>query len=130
VKKIILLADDDFDDQMLLSEALQLTNDQFELHAVSSGREAMAFLRNFPDPIPDLVILDYNMPDNNGAEVLDMINSNDELRKIPVLVWSTSDSLIYKRICAEKGARSYFKKPNSFKDLLTIIRKMLTFVKA
>lgn len=127
VKKIILLADDDADDQQLLSEALAETDDRFILHAVSSAKEVMAYLIKDLVRMPHLIILDYNMPDNNGAEILDMIKSREALKDIPILIWSTSDSTIYKRLCEEKGAMGYFQKPNSFKGLLDITNKMISY---
>lgn len=124
------MADDDADDQQLLSEAVQLTDPSFSLHSVSSAREAMAYLDNLISSPPSLIILDYNMPDNNGAEVLDMLRSHAAFAGIPVLVWSTSDSSVYKRICEEKGARAYFQKPTSFRELLEITRLMIGFASA
>lgn len=128
--RVILLADDDADDQQLLTEAVQLTDPGFSLFTVSSAREAMAYLDSHRSAPPSLIILDYNMPDNNGAEVLDMLRSLDALSEIPVLVWSTSDSSVYKRICEEKGARAYFQKPTSFRELLEITRHMIGFASA
>jgi CheY-like chemotaxis protein len=127
VKKIVLLADDDYDDQQLFAEALQMTDSEFLLHSVSSARDVLAYLNSQEVRQPSLVILDYNMPDQNAAEILALVRSNSLFSTIPVLVWSTSDASIYKKLCMEKGANAYFQKPNSFGELVDTTRQMLTY---
>lgn len=124
--KIILLADDDLDDQELLEEAfLQLERDA-AIHTVSSAKEVLAYLQSCTEKeLPCLIVLDYNMPDFSGAEVLRLLASHEQYKNIPAIIWSTSDSQIYKNICEERGARFYFHKPANFKDIAIIARQML-----
>jgi CheY-like chemotaxis protein len=129
VKTIFLLADDDADDQQLLAEALQRTNPQITLRAVSSVREALVYLKNNPNELPQLLIVDYNMPDHTGAEFLDILRQYPEYDAIPVVIWSTSDSEMFKSVCEQKGALQYFKKPEQFTDLLVLSRALLQFAR-
>jgi CheY-like chemotaxis protein len=129
VKTIFLLADDDADDQQLLTEALQRTNPQIILRAVSSVREAFVYLKNHEKELPQLLIVDYNMPDHTGAEFLDILRQHAEYDAIPVVIWSTSDSEMFKSVCEQKGALQYFKKPEQFKDLLVLSKALLQYAR-
>ena len=129
VKTIFLLADDDADDQQLLAEALQRTNPQIILRAVSSVRDALLYLKNHPQELPQLLIVDYNMPDHTGAEFLDILKEYPQYQTIPVVIWSTSDSEMFKSVCEQKGALQYFKKPEQFSDLLTLSQALMQFAR-
>ena len=90
--KIILLADDDADDRELLEEAILSIETDAVIHAAASGNEALTVLNNSSDKeLPCLIILDYNMPDLNGAEVIEIIINDNRYKDIPVLIWSTSN---------------------------------------
>jgi len=129
VKTIFLLADDDADDQELLTEALQRTNPQIILRAVSSVREALVYLKNHVKELPQLLIVDYNMPDHTGAEFLDILRQHPEYDAIPFVIWSTSDAEMFKSVCEQKGALQYFKKPEQFTDLLVLSQALLQFAR-
>lgn len=130
VKTIFLLADDDADDQQLLAEALQRTNPQIILRAVSSVRDALLYLKNHPQELPQLLIVDYNMPDHTGAEFLDILRDYPEYQTIPVVIWSTSDSEMFKSVCEQKGALQYFKKPEQFSDLLVLSQSLIQYARS
>ena len=130
VKTIFLLADDDADDQQLLTEALQRTNPQIILRAVSSVRDALLYLKNHPQELPQLLIVDYNMPDHTGAEFLDILREYPEYQTIPVVIWSTSDSEMFKSVCEQKGALQYFKKPEQFSDLLALSQSLIQYARS
>ncbi|MGZ5248534.1 MAG: response regulator, partial [Flavitalea sp.] len=78
---------------------------------------------------PCLIILDYNMPEMNGANVLEKICAQPRYDHIPKLVWSTSSNNAYIKECMEKGATSYFVKPASHRQLEEVAREMLAFCK-
>jgi CheY-like chemotaxis protein len=127
-EKNILIADDDIDDQELLEEAFLNIEQGAVIHTVSSGKEAVEYLQNCPaHKLPCLIVLDYNMPDITGAQLTENICSDQSLSKIPVLVWSTSDSFLYRQECERKGARQYFYKPNNFSQVIEMAKKMLDF---
>ncbi|HYE55212.1 MAG TPA: response regulator [Chitinophagaceae bacterium] len=126
--KIILLADDDQDDQELLREAFLITAPGAILNTVSFGKEVLDYLRNAGDEnLPALIILDYNMPDLNGAEVLQKLYADARYQHIPTVIWSTSDATLYKELCEQHGAREYFHKPHKFEDILELTRQMMRY---
>ncbi len=125
----IVLAEDDIDDQELLTEAFNEIDPSIRLYAFSTGKKFLSFLDELPDQqIPDLVILDYNIPELNGAEILRRLESNDRYRKIVKLVWSTSNSPLYQDSCLSLGARAYLVKPSNISALFEMARHMLTFL--
>lgn len=124
--RVILFADDDLDDQDLLKEAFLDIDGNLVIHTRSSGREALAFLENCPDhELPRLIILDYNIPDMNGAEIFETINLNPRYGHITKVVWSTSNSPLYRQICKDAGIDHYFEKPQRYQEILELGKKML-----
>lgn len=90
----ILLVEDNPGDVDLTREALEIGKLSNNLHVVDDGEEAMAFLRREGQyakaPRPDLVLLDLNLPRKNGREVLAEIKSDENLKRIPVVILTTS----------------------------------------
>jgi CheY-like chemotaxis protein len=125
-QKIILFADDDLDDQELLKEAFLKIDDQLIIHTHTTGKDALTFLENCTDEdLPGLIILDYNIPDMNGAEIFQSINSNSRYHHITKIVWSTSNSPLYRQICKDAGIDHYFEKPQRYQDILRLGQTML-----
>jgi len=126
--KIILLADDDPEDQELLEDIITRLEPSVDLRKVDSGKEAVDYLLSSDAAdLPCLIILDYAMPVFNAAEVLDHISQELHLRSIPKVVWSSSKQPEHVKSCMDKGASSYFVKPNKMSELADIARKMLTY---
>lgn len=124
--KIIILADDDIDDQELLKEAFLRTQPDVEVHTFSFGKEVIDYLGSAEKPnLPCLIVLDYNMPDLNGAEVLDILRQDGRFDKIPAVIWSTSNAVLYRELCKKKGAKEYFHKPHRFEEVLQVSQRML-----
>ena len=122
----ILVADDDLDDQELLEEAFLLINEKASIHTVSSGKEVLVYLQNCSIlELPCLVVLDYNMPDFTGPEILETILKEDRYKKIPSVIWSTSNTNLYKEISIQRGAKQYYQKPQNFKGIITLAQEML-----
>jgi CheY-like chemotaxis protein len=93
---------------------------------VSNGSMVMDFLgKTKDDELPSLIVLDYNMPNMNGAEVLEQLCKDSRYKKIPKIVWSTSNNSSYIKECMEKGATSYFVKPATHKTLQEQAEEML-----
>ena len=127
-EKIILVADDDLDDQEMLEEVFLGIEKDALIHTVSSAKEALEYLRNcVPTALPCLIILDYNMPDLTGAQLTEMIAQNKLYKHIPILVWSTSNSSVYKQECEEKGAKHYFYKPYDYIEVVEMAKQMLSY---
>src|SRR6478735_3799529 len=125
----IVLADDDADDRMLARDALaeaRLANDLF---FVQDGEELLDFLRRrgrYADPAaaprPGLILLDLNMPRKDGREALAEIKADPDLRRIPVVVLTTSkaEEDIYRTY--DLGANSFITKPVTFEGLVAVMR--------
>lgn len=116
----ILIAEDDADDRFLLQTAFEENGFKDKLQFVENGVEVMDYLRG-PNPYPRFILLDLNMPKKDGREVLKELKNSPELKKIPVIVFSTTNNEQEMRRCYELGANSYITKPNSFENLVKTI---------
>jgi CheY-like chemotaxis protein len=126
-QKLILLADDDREDLELLEEAITGREPHIKIHAVTNGKMVIDYLENKVNgELPCLIVLDYNMPEMNGAQVLFHICNNPHYAKIPKAVWSTSNNSTFVRECIEKGATTYFLKPSNNKQLQDLAKEMLS----
>jgi CheY-like chemotaxis protein len=126
---IILMAEDDSDDRLLAQDALMESGLATDVHFVEDGVELMDYLnrRNkfsqlANTPRPGLIILDLNMPKKDGREALREIRANPDLRKIPVVVFTTStaDSDIAR--VYDLGANSFISKPVAFNSLVGVMK--------
>lgn len=126
--KFILLGEDDIDDEELLKEVFATIDDSFSLLFVNNGRGVVSALDEMKDSqLPSLMILDYNMPTLNGAEILKELQQHSRYHLIPKVIWSTSASNTYKKSCLALGARDYVIKPSNMDDLKKVVKHMLTF---
>lgn len=124
----ILIADDDPDDLLLARDALKQTIQPGRISFVHDGEELMDYLRgtgkfeNGKAPRPDLILLDLNMPRKTGAEALQEIRKDPELRHIPIVVLTTSkeEEDIYKSYAT--GVNSFIAKPVTYESLLSTMR--------
>jgi CheY-like chemotaxis protein len=126
---VILMADDDADDRLLAKDALtecRLAND---LHFVENGEELMDYLLRrgkygqiTDSPRPGLILLDLNMPKKDGREALREIKTDPELRKIPVVVLTTSKADTDIGRIYELGANSFISKPVTFDSLVNVMK--------
>jgi two-component system response regulator len=123
-----VVADDDADDQLLIGEALAETVRLDRVDFVDDGAALLDYLNRrgaFTDltdqPLPSLILLDLNMPRMDGREVLAAIKQDPELRRIPVLVFSTSTAPDDVRLAYELGGNSYIAKPGSYGGLVDVM---------
>ncbi len=121
----VLLVDDNAGDSELTAELLKRSGRLIHIHSVSDGMEAMAFLRcegKYSAALtPQLMMLDLNMPRKNGWEVLVEVKSDSELRKITVVVFTTSEATIDIARCSELGANSYVNKPQNLTEYASTV---------
>jgi CheY-like chemotaxis protein len=127
----ILLVEDDPDDVLLMSEVLRETRIANDLHIAMDGEEAMDyFLRRgrFSDaPVPDLVFLDLNLPKKDGRQVLTEIKADPSLRRIPVIVLTTSAAEQDVLDAYDEHVNAYVRKPLGFAALLDVFRSIEDF---
>ncbi|HEY3567999.1 MAG TPA: response regulator [Thermoanaerobaculia bacterium] len=128
---VILLAEDDADDRLLVKEALEESRVLNELRFVEDGEELLEYLRRQgryagenQAPRPGLVLLDLNMPRKDGREALREIKADPELRRIPVVVMTTSkaEEDIFRSY--DSGASSYITKPVTFERLVELMKTL------
>ena len=125
---IILMADDDADDRMLAKEALEESRVLNDLRFVEDGEELMDYLYKrgkFSDAErPGLILLDLNMPKKDGREALREIKADPDLRRIPIVVMTTSkaEEDIYRSY--DLGASSFITKPVTFERLLELMKAL------
>lgn len=88
--KTILLADDDSDDRFFFEKAVKDIAPILKLEMVIDGEKLMQYLLANTGHLPDVVFIDLNMPRKNGMECLQEIKSNEKLKHLPLVMWSTS----------------------------------------
>lgn len=127
----ILLVEDDANDVFLLRRAFNKAGIESGLHTVGDGEEAVAYLAGqgkFADrdqhPLPQLVLLDLKLPRRSGLEVLEWVRGRPELRRIPVIVLTSSRESRDVNRAYDLGANSYLVKPVSFEDLLSLTQAL------
>ena len=125
--KFILLGEDDIDDQELLKEIFASVDGSFRLLFANTGEQVLSALNKLSnEQLPCLIILDYNMPVLNGADILKELNNESRYTGIPRIIWSTSGSETFKNTCLELGANDYLIKPSNLKEMADIVRYMLS----
>jgi CheY-like chemotaxis protein len=128
-KTVLLMADDDEDDCLLMREAVREVFQSDHFHCVGDGQELMDYLFRrgiYTDhetyPLPDLILLDLNMPRKDGLQALEEIKEHPLLKAIPILIFSTSKEQKEIDLCYSLGANSYITKPVSFESLVKVVR--------
>jgi CheY-like chemotaxis protein len=127
----ILLVEDDPGDVLITTEALEQSKLANNLHTVENGEEAVSFLRregSYADAVrPDLVLLDLNLPRRDGREVLAEIKDDPELRRIPVVVLTTSSAEEDVLRSYDLHANAYVTKPVDFDNFVKVVRQVDDF---
>jgi CheY-like chemotaxis protein len=121
----ILIADDDADDRNLAAMAFQELNTEHEIEFVNDGQELVELLASLTGrggKLPDLILLDLNMPRKDGRVALQEIKNTPALRHIEVHILSTSTSDEDKKFTQQQGAKNYFVKPTNFEALMHILK--------
>jgi CheY-like chemotaxis protein len=127
----ILLVEDDPGDTLITREALDQSKVTNNLSVVTNGEEAIAFLRRtgeFADAVrPDLVLLDLNLPRRDGREVLEEVKEDPDLRRIPVVVLTTSGAEEDIVRSYDLHANAYVTKPVDFERFVDVVRQIDDF---
>ncbi|MFZ0928339.1 MAG: response regulator [Syntrophobacteraceae bacterium] len=134
-RKIVLVADDDADDCLLIRDALIDNGLDWDVHFVGDGIELMEYLENCDGPekqnigcFPNLIILDLNMPRKGGREALREINVHARFNKIPIVILTTSDEPQDVALCSSLGAKLFITKPTMYAAWLEKVGALKQFV--
>lgn len=122
----VFLADDDAEDCEIFAEALKEVNAEAKLTASKNGHELMTLLHMPPQPLPDIIFLDLNMPIKNGYQCLKEIRENPSLKDYIVVIFTTSSLQEDIDLMYRLGANLYITKPSDFDKLKEVIRKVFS----
>jgi two-component system response regulator len=127
----LLLVDDDPGDVDLTLEVMSLSKLKLNINVVEDGVEAIEYLQKkggYGDVVlPDLILLDLNMPRKNGREVLDFIKNNESLKTIPVVILTTSDNEEDIERTYKLGASCYITKPVGLEEFQKVVKAFDAF---
>ena len=128
---VILLAEDDPNDVLLIQRAFQRNHVANPVQVVRDGDEALAYLRGqapFADrerhPLPVLMLMDLKMPRKSGLEVLEWVRQQPGLKRLPIIVLTSSNQSPDINRAYELGANSYLVKPAGFDSLLDLVKNL------
>jgi len=107
----ILLVDDDEDDRKLFFEAARELDDTISCVSASSGEEALLYLKESSNPVPDYIFLDLRMPGLSGEECLLEIKKDERIASVPVIVYTTSKDVRESVRLKQLGAAHFMSKP-------------------
>jgi CheY-like chemotaxis protein len=124
----VLVAEDDIDDQELLAQALYALDPGIIITFITNGNKFRRHLEELGDSnLPRVILLDYNLPELNGVEILKFLSTNERYRDIPKMVWSTSNSGVFRNQSIQFGAVEYIVKPINFDSFTQIALKILSY---
>lgn len=119
----VLIVDDDEDDQYLIQAAFQKDSDRYSLHFASDGIDVLEDIES-PRFLPDLILLDLNMPIMNGFEVLQHLKKSSLYRHVPVVILTTSENQDDIDQAYELGANSFITKPINHQSLVDLAEQV------
>ena len=123
----VLLVDDDQYGAMLLQRALEINHIKNPLSIVGNGVEALKHLRDPEKEKPCLILLDLNMPKMNGMEFLKIVKQNDTIRRIPIVILTTSQEEGDIKDCFDLGAAGYMIKPVDFNKFVEMVNALYRY---
>jgi CheY-like chemotaxis protein len=128
---VILLAEDDPNDVLLIQRAFQRNQVANPVQVVRDGEEALAYLSGqapFADrerhPLPVLMLMDLKMPRKSGLELLEWVRQQPGLKRLPIIVLTSSNQSPDINRAYELGANSYLVKPAGFDSLLDLVKNL------
>ncbi len=121
----LLIVDDDEDDRRLFIESTKEVDESITCIEATGGQEALDYLTNPSNPLPDYIFLDLRMPKINGEKCLDEIKKVDRLVDIPVFIYTTSTDKNDIRSLGEKGAVMFISKPTDPGEIYYLISTII-----
>ena len=122
----ILLIEDDMIEVMKLNRTISSLNLNHKIIEANNGEDALKLLEN-KDKLPDIILLDLNMPKINGIEFLNILKADDVLRYIPTIILTTSNNKKDLLECYKVGIAGYVLKPLKYEDYVKKIEKLLAY---
>lgn len=133
-KPIIIMAEDDEDDCLLIKDALEEAGVDVPVICAGNGEELINILvdhrknsENYDSEKPAFILLDLNMPKMDGRKSLDIIGKDADLKKIPIIVFTTSNADEDISLAYARGANSYILKPHSFNTMVDIMKTLKSY---
>ncbi|MEX2589292.1 MAG: response regulator [Chitinophagales bacterium] len=127
----ILIIEDNSGDIVLTREAFEEVGLTERVHIAKDGEDALRFLYHQPPfenaPVPDIILLDLNLPKKDGREILHEIKNDEKLKVIPVIILTTSKSEKDILSCYRSYANCYIEKPVDFDEYIKIIEMIKDF---
>ncbi|QLK26524.2 response regulator [Natrinema zhouii] len=123
----ILLVEDNPGDVRLTQEAFRGAKFDVRMHIASDGSEAINFLKDKESPCPDLVLLDLNLPRKDGFDVLEEMQNDSELERVPVLVLTSSTAREDIISSYKQHANAYLTKPDSPELFIELVKSVEEF---
>lgn len=121
---LIFITDDDEDDRLIFSEAIEEISPDIELVQLKDGSKLLAQL-NSAEKLPDIIFLDLNMPIMNGKETLKAIRADQRFKKIPVVIYSTSVNPSDIKETFETGGSRYLEKPYTMCGMVEKLKNII-----
>jgi len=123
-----MIAEDDSDDRLLLETAFKETGLEIKLIFAQNGVDLLRLLTEKEELYyPRVILLDLNMPKKDGREALKELKQHPTLKKIPVIIFTTTKNEAEITRCYELGANTYVVKPDSYSDLLKVINHLKNY---
>ncbi|RCT53893.1 response regulator [Winogradskyella sp. KYW1333] len=122
----ILLIEDDMIEVMKLDRATKSLGLNHKIEKANNGEEALQKLQ-YKDNLPDIILLDLNMPKINGVDFLKILKSDENLKYIPIIIVTTSSNQRDLLECYKIGIAGYVSKPLKYEEYVSKIDKLLAY---
>ena len=126
-RSILILADDDPDDRLLTQEAFEEAGYDGTFQFFDDGQQLLDYLEHARQHLPGVILLDLNMPRMNGYEALSELKADQALRRIPIIVLTTSNADEDILRSYDLGVNSFITKPASFQELTEVARRVIDY---
>lgn len=123
--KTLFLIDDDFDDQDNFLVSIREIDPTIECITAKDGQEALEYIHQHENFMPDFIFLDLNMPVMNGTAFLARLSTMQKFRKVPLYIYTTSTSIKDKEETMSQGAAGFIVKPNSISKLKEVLSELI-----
>jgi len=121
----VLLVDDDADDRSLFIQAIFQVDRTITCYVMSDGQQALRFLEDVNNPVPDYIFLDLRMPRIDGRKCLEKIRQDKRTEKVPVIIYTTSTDVKDAKELSETGATHFISKPSNPEEVYYLVSQTL-----